>query len=526
MSRIRPLFYKSVYYKKEIIHMEKINNTEKKSNKKTFSKEPVRNTSEFQVENMKHKIQSVKKKKKKMYNYKNIEQLKNIHDDVATDPSNEPVIEGLPTNPIAQFKDEDFEGGEDDIYEPATPPPKQEVPEKDKDEGDGKSTKEKIGDFFLSIDAFGDKVVETLIRAFSVEKVYESDKKIMKEYVYSFFAILVALYLTTNLCVTMFLRIDGKRLGIVEYDPYDKNFDTSNFAPGYPVFYRYTEQYIRKMKSEAPEIQKDAVPEWEIPHYFLAGPLFLADSFGSFVESAPKYLTDLFNVNALYLMIFMFAFFMSRHGVGIMQSIVGSTMSGDFNNPLMYIPLIGIIWVFAMSFSTISESRIELLKTNTYFLIAWGIMTVLQFIFFIFLGPIIGAMIFMILFIILSTVSIWFFADFNVGKAFQLVKELNKMVTQEMTEYEMPEKSNCRKTGIFSDMIFYLNRMAHFSYKNLHYLAFIILFGVACSDYYANMKSERLKNMIIPFTFALMIGLSTLMENPFAYIFQTAESIY
>ena len=64
MSRIRPLFYKSVYYKKEIIHMEKINTTEKKSNKKTFSKEPVHNTSEFQVENMKHKIQSVKKKKK------------------------------------------------------------------------------------------------------------------------------------------------------------------------------------------------------------------------------------------------------------------------------------------------------------------------------------------------------------------------------------------------------------------------------------------------------------------------------
>jgi hypothetical protein len=222
----------------------------------------------------------------------------------------------------------------------------------------------------------------------------------------------------------------------------------------------------------------------------------------------------------------MFAFFMSRHGVGMIQSIVGSTMSGDFNNPLMYIPLIGIIWVFAMSFSTISESRIELLKTNTYFLIAWGIMTVLQFIFFIFLGPIIGAMIFLIMFLILSTVSIWFFADFNVGKAFQLVKELNKMVAQEMTDYEMPEKSNCRKTGIFSDIVFYLNRMAHFSYKNLHYLAFIILFGVACSDYYANMKSERLKNMIIPFTFALMIGLSTLMENPFAYIFQTAESIY
>lgn len=526
MSMIRPLFYKSVYYKKEIIHMDKINNTEKKSIKKTFSKEPVRNTSEFQVENMKHKIQSVKKKKKKMYNYKNIEQLTNIHDDVTTDPSNETVIEGLPTNPIAKFKEDDFEGGKDDIYERETPPPKQETPEEDKDESDGKSTKEKVGDFFLSVDAFGDKIVETIIRAFSIEKVYESDKKIVKEYVYSFFAILVALYLTTNLCITMFLRIDGKRLGIAEYDPYDKNFDTSNFAAGYPIFYRYTEEYIRKMKNEAPEIQKDAVPEWEIPHFLLSGPLFLADAFGSFVENTPKYLTDLFNVNVLYLIVFAMAFFMARNGVAIMQDIVGSTMNGDFENPYVYIPLLGILWVFAMSFSSMSESRVELLKTNTYFLIAWGIMTILQLILFIFMGPMIGATIFFILFLLLGTVSMWFYAEWNISKAFQLVTELNKMVTQEMTDYEMPEKSNCRKTGFFSDIAFYLNRMAHFSYKNLHYLAFIILFGVACSDYYANMKSERLKNMLIPFTFALMIGLSTLMDNPFAYIFQTAESLY
>ena len=118
--------------------MEKMNITEKKSNKKTFSKDPVHNTSDFQVENMKHKIESVKKKKKKMYNYKNIEQLKNIHDDVAVDSSNNTVVEGLPTNPIAQFKDDDFEGGEDGIYEPENPPSSPEAPKSDKKSEDPK----------------------------------------------------------------------------------------------------------------------------------------------------------------------------------------------------------------------------------------------------------------------------------------------------------------------------------------------------------------------------------------------------
>ena len=151
--------------------MEKMNNTEKKS-KKTFSKDPVHNTSEFQVENMKHKIKSVKKKKKKMYNYKNIEELENIHDN-DVDSSNDKIIEGMPpTNPIAQFTDDDFEGGEDDIYEPDNSP-SSEAPKSDKKGTEEKSTKETINDFFSNPDKFGDNVVEALIRGFSVENVPE-----------------------------------------------------------------------------------------------------------------------------------------------------------------------------------------------------------------------------------------------------------------------------------------------------------------------------------------------------------------
>ena len=505
--------------------MEKMNITEKKSNKKTFSKDPVHNTSDFQVENMKHKIESVKKKKKKMYNYKNIEQLKNIHDDVAVDSSNNTVVEGLPTNPIAQFKDDDFEGGEDGIYEPENPPSSPEAPKSDKKSED-KSVKETINDFFSNPDKFGDNVVDALIRGFSVENVQEKDKEIVKNYVYSFFSILLAFYLTINLCVTMFLRVDGKRLGIVEFDPYDKTFDTSQFAPGYPIIYRYTEQYLRKMKDEKQHLGKEAIPEFEIPYFLLSGPLFLADSFGRFVETAPDKLTNYFNTNLLCIMVFVFMFFMSRNAVEMMRQTFDSALSGDFSNPLIFMPLMGIIWVYAMSFSTIPQSRIDLLKDNTYFLIAWGITALVQFVLFLFLGPIIGALLFVIIFMFLSTISMWFYAEWNISKAFTMVRELHKMIVLEMMEYEMPANNNCRKTGFFSDILFYLNRMVHFTYNNLHYLSFIILLGVACADYYANMQSEKLKNMLIPFTIALIIGLTTLMENPFAYIFRTADSLY
>ena len=161
------------------------------------------------------------------------------------------------------------------------------------------------------------------------------------------------------------------------------------------------------MKDET-TLSKEAIPEFEIPYFLLSGPLFLADSFGRFVETAPDLLTNYFNTNLLCIMVFVFMFFMSRHAVEMMRQTFDSALSGDFSNPLIFIPLIGIIWVFAMSFSTIPQSRIDLLKDNTYFLIAWGITALVQFVLFLFLGPIIGALLFVIIFMFLSTISMWF----------------------------------------------------------------------------------------------------------------------
>ena len=75
----------------------------------------------FQMENIKHKIRTVHKKKKRN-NYKNIEVLNNIHDDDNdTDvPKKKPIVEGLAVLPIATFKDSDWTEG-DNIYEGGSP---------------------------------------------------------------------------------------------------------------------------------------------------------------------------------------------------------------------------------------------------------------------------------------------------------------------------------------------------------------------------------------------------------------------
>ena len=80
---------------------------------RTFSKSP--DTSNFQTENMKHKIRAVHKKKKHK-NYKNIELLENIHETAVEPEEKKPVVEGLAVLPIATFDENDWTES-DNIYE-------------------------------------------------------------------------------------------------------------------------------------------------------------------------------------------------------------------------------------------------------------------------------------------------------------------------------------------------------------------------------------------------------------------------
>ena len=79
----------------------------------TFSKS--HDTSDFQTENMKHKIRAVHKKKKRK-NYKNIELFENIHESTDATDRTDNVVEGLAVLPIATFDESDWTEG-DNIYE-------------------------------------------------------------------------------------------------------------------------------------------------------------------------------------------------------------------------------------------------------------------------------------------------------------------------------------------------------------------------------------------------------------------------
>ena len=83
----------------------------------TFSKS--QDTSDFQTENMKHKIRTVHKKKKRK-NYKNIELFENIHEPIGAIDAPENIIEGFDILPIAKFDENDWTEG-DNIYEGGRP---------------------------------------------------------------------------------------------------------------------------------------------------------------------------------------------------------------------------------------------------------------------------------------------------------------------------------------------------------------------------------------------------------------------
>jgi hypothetical protein len=86
------------------------------------TKESIKDSRQFEPEIVIQKMKKIKKtKKNKLLNYKNIETLTNIYDESSTvekESSTKPVIrEGLSSDGIAHFNDDDYVGGKDNIYE-------------------------------------------------------------------------------------------------------------------------------------------------------------------------------------------------------------------------------------------------------------------------------------------------------------------------------------------------------------------------------------------------------------------------
>lgn len=175
---------------------------------KTFSKS--QDTSDFQTENMKHKIRAVHKKKKHK-NYKNIELFENINDSAVGPEQTKPVVEGLAVLPIATFDESDWTEG-DNIYEGGrTAKPTKKF-----------SATDTVNYIFDQIDLGITKIAKAIVHISTLPGIAKNDTdathdtRIVKKYVTWGLALVIATISVYNWAFLMVYKAGGERVPLYD----------------------------------------------------------------------------------------------------------------------------------------------------------------------------------------------------------------------------------------------------------------------------------------------------------------------
>jgi hypothetical protein len=175
---------------------------------KTFSKS--QDTSDFQTENMKHKIRAVHKKKKQK-NYKNIELFENINDSAVVPDETKPVVEGLAVLPIATFDESDWTEG-DNIYEGGrTAKPTKKF-----------SATDTVNYIFDQIDLGVTKIAKAIVHISTLPGIAKNDTdakhdtRIVKKYVTWGLALVIATISVYNWAFLMVYKSGGERVPLYD----------------------------------------------------------------------------------------------------------------------------------------------------------------------------------------------------------------------------------------------------------------------------------------------------------------------
>jgi len=175
---------------------------------KTFSKSP--DTSNFQTENMKHKIRAVHKNKKRK-NFKNIETLENINEPIVATDKSEKIIEGLDVLPIAKFDESDWTEG-DNIYEGGRP----SAPTKKF------SATETVNYIFDQIDLGITKIAKAIVHISTLPGIAknttdaENDTRVVRKYVVWGIALAIATISVYNWAFLMLYKVGGERVPLFD----------------------------------------------------------------------------------------------------------------------------------------------------------------------------------------------------------------------------------------------------------------------------------------------------------------------
>jgi hypothetical protein len=430
---------------------------------KTFSNSP--DTSDFQTENMKHKIRTVHKKKKHK-NYKNIELLENIHERAVAPDETKPVVEGLAVLPIATFEENDWTEG-DNIYEGgrSTAPAKKF------------SAEDAVNYLFDQIDSGINKIAKGVVYFSTLPNIAknatdaEHDTRIVKKYVIWGIALIFATISVYNWAFLMVYKTRGERVEL-----YDISRERLNNA-----------SYDGKI--------------YALLNYLLDIPTFFPEKIQEyFVNVLPDFMINYTQVSGFFALLFIFLtrfFYTASSSIRTMLlDIVNVNMSNKILS-LMYATTFLIYVLSFFEFQPISTaiSVVSLVAGFPASLIRPVLSSIFKIFFLImFAVPIASSMSFLYLF------TFSFFAIRLLGdQGFWSTGETIKKVAQYIKSNRLPIKEDtiCKPLTFYDRIINVLYKTFNVISINIINIGYITMLLAGTVDYMKHLKNVPLKITLI-----------------------------
>jgi hypothetical protein len=430
---------------------------------RTFSKSP--NTSDFQTENMKHKIRAVHKKKKHK-NYKNIELLENIHESAVAQDETKPVVEGLAVLPIATFEENDWTEG-DNIYEGG----RSSAPAKKF------SAEDAVNYLFDQIDSGINKIAKGVVYFSTLPNIAknatdaEHDTRIVKKYVIWGIALIFATISVYNWAFLMVYKTRGERIEL-----YDISRERLNNA-----------SYDGKI--------------YALLNYLLDIPMFFPEKIQEyFVNVLPDFMINYTQVSGFFALLFILLtrfFYTASSSIRTMLlDIVNVNMSNKIL-ALMYAMTFLIYVLSFFEFQPISTaiSVVSLVAGFPASLIRPVLSSIFKIFFLImFAVPIASSMSFLYLF------TFSFFAIRLLGdQGFWSTGETIKKVAQYIKSNRLPIKEDtiCKPLTFYDRIINVLYKTFNVISINIINIGYITMLLAGTVDYMKHLKNVPLKITLI-----------------------------
>jgi hypothetical protein len=511
----------------------------------------------FQTESMVHKLTTIKKKKKKqLNNFKNIEELQNIHQEP-------PIIEGYQQYAYEKYKQKDIykKNCDPNLYDGC------DSVNENKNNADDPRTR-LIGIINKAFQFFDEKtylLADTIRKALSFEQF--NKKKIPPKWLrdfetkrkeVSYQASKIGKGISENERKKMReadLQLKAYSLGIdpKEATPEKLNelrFTIQNEGSDTMILKKYISWFISivfscfavynwffvmyyRNKEDNSRVNlfditrrglyhaKKDNPFLKLIYMFFQFAMFIPEKFELyFVKNIPDMFSKIMNPSFCFMTLFFGLIYFINNCMSMAKMFIVDSIMLDLRNFIVAALNTIVVFLFGIHMVTfefyfdvpymIQEAQ-KMAVMSTLGILFMIFFRIIHFVIILFISVPVGGVLLMLYVLFTSFFGIFAYSGFNPKEIIKKIIEINKFTSFKSEE----EKTECDEPSIFDRFIRIINYVSDFFYKYCFWIAFIYMLIYASIDYMSNIKAPLLKTSLLCINAMLILLFAVLCYTSF-----------